>query len=48
VLEGWQPEARPLFLVYPPARQLGAGLRVFIDWTMELFASRPSLWRRDG
>ncbi|RKG95890.1 LysR family transcriptional regulator [Corallococcus sp. CA053C] len=48
VLEGWHPESRPLFLVYPPARQLGAGLRVFIDWTMELFASRPNLWRHDG
>ncbi|RKH56980.1 LysR family transcriptional regulator [Corallococcus llansteffanensis] len=48
VLEGWHPEPRPLFLVYPPARQPGAGLRVFIDWTMELFASRPSLWRQDG
>ncbi|NVJ22410.1 LysR family transcriptional regulator [Myxococcus sp. AM011] len=48
VLEGWQPESRPLFLVYPPARQQAAGLRVFIEWTMELFASRPSLWRREG
>lgn len=48
VLEGWQPESRPLFLVYPPARQQAAGLKVFVEWTMELFASRPSLWRREG
>ncbi|NTX04474.1 LysR family transcriptional regulator [Myxococcus sp. CA040A] len=48
VLEDWRPEARPLFLVYPPARQRGAGSRVFIEWTMELFASRPDLWRHDG
>ncbi|NRD64949.1 LysR family transcriptional regulator [Corallococcus exiguus] len=45
VLDGWRPEPRPLFLVYPPTRQLGAGARVFIDWLTELFASRPNLWR---
>ncbi|MCP3064643.1 LysR family transcriptional regulator [Myxococcus sp. K38C18041901] len=43
VLEGWRPEPRPLFLVYPPARQQAAGLRVFIEWVTELFASRPDL-----
>ncbi|NNB90508.1 LysR family transcriptional regulator [Corallococcus exiguus] len=48
VLDGWRPEPRPLFLVYPPARQLGAGARVFIEWLTELFASRPNLWRDDG
>ncbi|RKI74749.1 LysR family transcriptional regulator [Corallococcus sp. AB049A] len=48
VLDGWRPEPRPLFLVYPPTRQLGAGARVFIDWLTELFASRPNLWRDDS
>lgn len=48
VLEGWRPEPRPLFLVYPPTRQLSAGARVFIEWLRELFASRPNLWRDDG
>ncbi|NOK22189.1 LysR family transcriptional regulator [Corallococcus carmarthensis] len=48
VLEGWLPEARPVFLVYPPARQRDAGLRVFIDWVLELAASRTNVWRRDG
>lgn len=43
VLEGWRPEPRPLFLVYPPARQQAAGLRVFIEWVTELFSSRPDL-----
>ncbi|MBE4753190.1 LysR family transcriptional regulator [Corallococcus sp. ZKHCc1 1396] len=43
VLEGWQPDARPLFLVYPPARQRDAGLRVFIDWVVELFTGRTNL-----
>jgi DNA-binding transcriptional LysR family regulator len=38
VLEDWQVTALPLYAVYPPARRVSAKVRVFVDWTVEMFA----------
>lgn len=37
VLPEWSAGVSPLYLVYPPNRHVPARLRVFIDWTVELF-----------
>ncbi len=34
----WRIDPMPLYLAYPPNRYLGKGLRVFIDWIVELMA----------
>jgi len=39
VLGDWQPEPQPVYLAYPPNRHLSAKLRVFVDWTAEVFAA---------
>lgn len=39
VLQSFQPTAQPVYLVYPPSRQLSTKVRVFIDWATSLFAS---------
>ncbi len=39
VLDDWQPEPQPVYVVYLPNRHLSAKLRVFMDWTAELFAA---------
>ncbi|MET0226287.1 MAG: LysR family transcriptional regulator [Dokdonella sp.] len=39
VLDDWQPEPQPVYVVYLPNRHLSAKLRVFVDWTAELFAA---------
>lgn len=36
VLEDWQAEALPVYVVYPPNRHLSHKLRVFVDWVVEL------------
>jgi len=38
VLDDWQPESQPVYMVYPPSRHLSTKLRVFADWVVELFA----------
>ncbi len=38
VLEGWESEPVPLYLVYPPNRHLSSKLRVFVDWVVELIS----------
>lgn len=38
VLTDWTQEAMPLHIVYQPNRHLSNKLRVFVDWTAELFA----------
>jgi DNA-binding transcriptional LysR family regulator len=38
VLPDWSSGTAPLHIVYPPNRHVSARLRVFIDWTVELFA----------
>lgn len=36
LFEDWAIEPMPLYLAFPPNRHLGARLRVFIDWVVEL------------
>lgn len=38
VLEDWQAEALPLYVVYPPNRHLSHKVRVFVDWVVELLS----------
>ena len=37
VLPEWSARVWPVYAVYPATRQLGAKVRVFIDWAVELF-----------
>jgi DNA-binding transcriptional LysR family regulator len=39
VLDDWQPEPQPVYVVYLPNRHLSAKLRVFVDWVAQLFAT---------
>lgn len=39
VLPAWRVPSLPLHVVYPPNRHLSTRLRVFVDWTAQLFAS---------
>ncbi|MDY0963088.1 MULTISPECIES: LysR family transcriptional regulator [Massilia] len=41
VLPDWSTRPLPINVVYPQNRHLAAKVRVFIDWTAELFASSP-------
>ncbi|MEO6277677.1 LysR family transcriptional regulator [Roseateles sp.] len=36
VLEDWDAEPVPVYVVYPPNRHLSSKLRVFVDWVVEL------------
>ncbi|MCY4752894.1 LysR family transcriptional regulator [Pelomonas aquatica] len=36
VLEDWDAEPLPVYVVYPPNRHLSSRLRVFVDWVVEL------------
>ena len=36
VLEDWDAEPIPVYVVYPPNRHLSSKLRVFVDWVVEL------------
>ena len=45
VLEDWDAEAIPVYVVYPPNRHLSSKLRVFVDWVAELFA-RHTVWQK--
>ncbi|MFO6419920.1 LysR family transcriptional regulator [Hylemonella sp. W303a] len=38
LFEDWAIAPMPLYLAYPPNRHVGARLRVFIDWVVELMA----------
>ena len=42
VLEDWEAEVLPVYVVYPPNRHLSSKLRVFVDWMVELL-SRESM-----
>lgn len=47
VLEDWSTDGHPVYVVYPPNRNLSAKVRVFVDWVAQLFAgygrlSQPS------
>ena len=43
VLQDWTGEQIPLYVVYPPNRHLGAKVRAFVEWVVELFANDPRL-----
>lgn len=36
ILEDWDAEPIPVYVVYPPNRHLSSKLRVFVDWVVEL------------
>jgi len=36
ILEEWDTEPLPVYVVYPPNRHLSSKLRVFVDWVVEL------------
>ncbi len=44
VLQDWQVEPMPIYLVYPPNRHLSSRLRVFADWVVKV--DRPVAARR--
>ena len=43
VLPDWDNGSIPLYVVYPPNRHLGAKVRAFVEWVVELFANDPRL-----
>jgi LysR family transcriptional regulator, regulator for bpeEF and oprC len=43
VLQDWQFEPLPLYIVYPPNRHLSSKVRVFVDWVVELLAEKAPL-----
>ncbi|TCL07499.1 LysR family transcriptional regulator [Sodalis ligni] len=43
ILDDWTNEPLPIHVVYPQNRHLSAKVRVFVDWTTELFARHPTL-----
>ncbi|EYC52313.1 LysR family transcriptional regulator [Hylemonella gracilis str. Niagara R] len=46
LFEDWTIAPMPLYLAYPPNRHVGARLRVFIDWVVELMALHAPLSAR--
>lgn len=46
VLKEWKAQSLPLHVVYPPNRHLSNKLRVFVDWTADLFAKHDLVQRR--
>lgn len=44
LLEDWHSDSHPIYVVYPPNRNLSAKVRVFVDWVAGLFADigRPA------
>ncbi|MCY1247226.1 LysR substrate binding domain protein [compost metagenome] len=38
VLQDWQIDSMPIYLVYPPNRHLSSRLRVFADWVVKIIA----------
>lgn len=43
LFEDWSIAPMPLYLAYPPKRHVGARLRVFIDWVVELMSIHAPL-----
>ncbi len=43
VLQDWTSIPLPINIVYPQNRHLSAKLRVFVEWTAELFSNHPRL-----
>lgn len=46
LFEGWQLEAMPLYIAFPPNRHISLKLRVFLDWVTELMVQHAPLPRR--
>jgi DNA-binding transcriptional LysR family regulator len=42
LFEGWALDPMPLYVAYPPNRHISQKLRVFIDWIVELMATRAN------
>lgn len=38
ILEDWQPDPLPIYIVYPPSKRYSTKVRVFVDWVSEIFA----------
>jgi DNA-binding transcriptional LysR family regulator len=51
LFDGWRLESMPMYIAYPPNRNLSLKLRVFIDWVLELMAQHapigPVIRKRD-
>lgn len=43
VLDDWINEPLPIHVVYPQNRHLSAKVRVFVDWTVELFSNHSTM-----
>jgi LysR family transcriptional regulator for bpeEF and oprC len=43
ILPQWTRDPLPVHVVYPPNRHLSTKVRVFVDWTAQLFAAHPQL-----
>lgn len=41
VLADFRSEPVPIFALYPPSRHLSPPVRIFLDWVVQIFASRP-------
>ena len=48
LFEDWSIDPMPLYLAFPPKRHVGARLRVFIDWVVELMAIHAPLGKARG
>lgn len=48
VMEDWQAEALPVYVVYPPNRHLSSKLRVFVDWVVELLGRSAAVGLKAG
>jgi len=43
VLPDWSFKARPIHIIYPSHKHLSARVRCFVDWTLELMQTSPSV-----
>uniref|UniRef100_C5CLD5 Transcriptional regulator, LysR family n=1 Tax=Variovorax paradoxus (strain S110) TaxID=543728 RepID=C5CLD5_VARPS len=48
LLPDWTQPTQPVYVVYPPNRHLSAKVRVFVDWTAELFKRHAQLQMGHG
>jgi DNA-binding transcriptional LysR family regulator len=48
LFEGWQLDAMPVYLAFPPNRHVSVKLRVFIDWVVDLLARHAPVAGRAG
>jgi len=48
LFEGWRLEPMPMYLAFPPNRNVSTKLRVFIDWVVELMAQHAPMTSRSA